>query len=685
MKIRITFLLLLLNTIGFSQVGFGTATPHSGAVLDLTSSNKGLLLPRVANTAAVTSPTDGLMVYDLSNSCVKAYENGAWSSCLSSSSQAVAVNCDVNGFEGIYTSGVALTASNKFSVTITNNTFSVTTISFAIADLVLSGVSGISVASVSPASATLNAGQSQLVTYTLSGTPGSVGTLTGTWAKLLSLNCVKTVSVAPPPAIASLNCAGATNNGGLTSGYAASGVSSVISYTGGDGSAYSGQTVASTGVTGLTATVAAGNFAVGAGSLTYTITGTPSSVGTASFAITIGGRTCTLTRSVGSIALAQVGTYFVASAYDQDYLPYTAPVGPATTNTQAANGVNEAVTLNVQGSITTTGVAVKIPVTATGSGTLPAYSTTITIPAALTEDGIGRDLTLSWPSQAFTAATTSINATIASVGGTLNAKKLDVNAGIGNDFLGVLMGTFTYPAGNSGTFQVRVISGIPDRNIANANHVMLYVPIVSATGKVWLNNNLGADYCNAANASFSPSQQGTSIADWKAYGSLFQWGRYSDGHELITWTSGTAGTPVNGTTATLSVLDTPGHANFITVSSGNYDWRSFANNTLWQGVNGANNPCPYGFRLPTDTELTAEFTEYGITNGATAYSSIHKFVVPGGRDFNNGALSFTGGHGNYWSSSVIGTSVYYRSFDLVATNSYTYYRAPAFSVRCLKD
>jgi len=92
----------------------------------------------------------------------------------------------------------------------------------------------------------------------------------------------------------------ATNNGTLTSGIAASGVSSVVPYTGGNGGTHNGQTVTSTGVTGLTATLTAGTFANGSGSLTYTISGTPVSSGTASFALSIGGQTCTLTRTVNA-------------------------------------------------------------------------------------------------------------------------------------------------------------------------------------------------------------------------------------------------------------------------------------------------------------------------------------------------------------------------------------------------
>ena len=101
-----------------------------------------------------------------------------------------------------------------------------------------------------------------------------------------------------PGNISTLNCESATNNGTLNATTTATGVTSVISYTGGNGGAHNGQVVASTGVTGLTATLQAGTFANGNGSLTYTITGTPATSGTTSFALNIGGKICTLTRTV---------------------------------------------------------------------------------------------------------------------------------------------------------------------------------------------------------------------------------------------------------------------------------------------------------------------------------------------------------------------------------------------------
>jgi len=140
------------------------------------------------------------------------------------------------------------------------------------------------------------------VTYTITGTPSSSGT--ASFALSLggqSCTLTRTVS-APAGSITSLNCSSAVNTGSLVSGTAANGVSSQVSYSGGNGGTYSGQAANSTGVAGLTATLATGTLSNGSGSVTYTITGTPSSSGTASFALSLGGQSCTLTRTVSAPA-----------------------------------------------------------------------------------------------------------------------------------------------------------------------------------------------------------------------------------------------------------------------------------------------------------------------------------------------------------------------------------------------
>ena len=106
--------------------------------------------------------------------------------------------------------------------------------------------------------------------------------------------------------ISALDCSNAVPTGALTPGQAASGVSVSVSYTGGNGGVHNGQTINSTGVTGLTATLSAGSFVSGSGNLSYSITGTPAGIGNASFALNIGGQTCTLNINVSYVCRAKV-------------------------------------------------------------------------------------------------------------------------------------------------------------------------------------------------------------------------------------------------------------------------------------------------------------------------------------------------------------------------------------------
>jgi len=195
--------LLLTFIPSNSQVGIGTTTPRG--ILDLNSpltSNSGLVLPTNSSVTNIINPqggniAEGTMMYDNTNKCVKYFNGTSWSNCLCDScgggaQPTVVVDCS-QGFSGTYEELVPLSGAT-YSVTVTNNSFSTATLAFQPNDLVLSGVDGITVASVSPTSANLAAGASQVITYTLSGTPNSVGTLTGKWNKI-TLSCNNSVDV----------------------------------------------------------------------------------------------------------------------------------------------------------------------------------------------------------------------------------------------------------------------------------------------------------------------------------------------------------------------------------------------------------------------------------------------------------------------------------------------------------
>lgn len=222
----------------------------------------------------------------------------------------------------------------------------------------------------------------------------------------------------------------------------------------------------------------------------------------------------------------------------------------------------------------------------------------------------------------------------------------------------------------NGTAWVTVAAGNEGQILSFVGGVPTWITVVGdndvknpTTGKIWMDRNLGA------------SQVATSSTVAAAYGDLYQWGRSADGHEIRT----------SGTTTTLATSDTPGHGNFITSGSYPYDWRNPQNDNLWQGVSGTNNPCPAGYRLPTEAEWEAERTSWSINNAAGAFASPLKLPVAGYRSNSNGSLYSVGSFGYYWSSTVDGT--YSRLLLFYSSNAgmNSLSRALGNSVRCLKD
>lgn len=76
------FLIFAFELSTAQSVGIGTNTPNASAMLDITSTNKGLLIPRMtaANRLAIVSPANGLMVYQTDEPAgVYIVKEGLWS------------------------------------------------------------------------------------------------------------------------------------------------------------------------------------------------------------------------------------------------------------------------------------------------------------------------------------------------------------------------------------------------------------------------------------------------------------------------------------------------------------------------------------------------------------------------------------------------------------------------------
>jgi uncharacterized protein (TIGR02145 family) len=201
----------------------------------------------------------------------------------------------------------------------------------------------------------------------------------------------------------------------------------------------------------------------------------------------------------------------------------------------------------------------------------------------------------------------------------------------------------------------------------------------AATGETWMTYNVGA------------SAIPTSITDTAGYGFLFQWGRRPDGHQYVRPTP-------SGTTTTIATSSTPNNGGlYIIGNSGSdyYNWLSARNNALWGvsgtaptgGVNGNNNPCPTGFRLPTNSEFDTEINSWTTTNGAGAFNSSLKLTYCGYRDgLDLGKLKDVGAKGWYWTRDTPGNGTYYYKAILSTSvdNNRTAAAGLAMAVRCIK-
>ena len=394
------------------------------------------------------------------------------------------------------------------------------------------------------------------------------------------------------------------------------------------------------------------SFVIGAGrevTLTYVLQGTPRA-GNLTAKLTHDGNYAQATVEVKTDVDPQLPQYLTlgngersfVSVYDDEYWPY---IGPTSSHAQVIAGSADGVIdplVDIQGKITTTGVEVYIPVTidpAVGSQPIHVNAfpgTELDISTTHTQDGSAGVIKLSWGAQTLHLGDTYIKAKISAVGQDVNLKKLDFQTGMGLDYKGIRLGEFRYINTQYGTqksgFTVRLMSGIPDRRFLVKtkdgggndayDHQFIYVPVItpndynqyySLSNQVWLNNNLGAEYTRYGSPVFDPGQQAKEYNDHHAFGSLFQWGRPADGHELVTYTNATTWAFKYGTTPTPTTTYPPQPTeNQTVVPTVTTDTATgvdttpmwFAGTTLPAGFpvtddNNENDLCPAGFKVPT--------------------------------------------------------------------------------------
>jgi sRNA-binding regulator protein Hfq len=129
MKIFLKLLLLTAIHSSFSQVGIGTTTPASSAALEISSTSKGFLPPRMSLSQinSILSPVEGLFVYNTDSNCFQFYNGVAWSDCIGQVPPNK-LNCSSISVNGSSIINTPLNSTNTITIDVVVNSFDTYTI-----------------------------------------------------------------------------------------------------------------------------------------------------------------------------------------------------------------------------------------------------------------------------------------------------------------------------------------------------------------------------------------------------------------------------------------------------------------------------------------------------------------------------------------------------------------------------
>lgn len=212
--------------------------------------------------------------------------------------------------------------------------------------------------------------------------------------------------------------------------------------------------------------------------------------------------------------------------------------------------------------------------------------------------------------------------------------------------------------------------------------LVAYTTVRAADGRIWLQQNLGS------------TQVATVANDANAYGDLYQWGRWRDGHESRTGNNIQQGPATPNNPAGL--FTTGPNPFYYHSSASNYWWNGAATDTWVEAdlahVSSTKGACPCklvlknGWRLPTKDEWEAVVAAENITNLNTAFASNLKIPTAGSRGANNGNIGSVGSQARLWTSTAAaGLNANLVNISSGSAIFSAFARGGGLAIRCIKE
>jgi len=202
-----------------------------------------------------------------------------------------------------------------------------------------------------------------------------------------------------------------------------------------------------------------------------------------------------------------------------------------------------------------------------------------------------------------------------------------------------------------------------------------YTTVRAKDGKIWLQQNLGS------------SQVATSTVDPLAVGDDFQWGRWDDGHQLIS--SSTAAGPAPNNPSAIPSGSTNFYLSWWSGGTTSDVWSTTASPDATHGKD----PCAAlgsGWHVPTEAEwitVMSSANENLVAGPAASLNSNLKMLTNGTyRNYSNGQMVSVSGNAWYWASDPAASTGYGRYLNIYTNGAGMgqNQRGFGFSVRCVK-